>query len=89
MNKRGIELYSNDIIEAFLWENRKAIELIKIGKKYEIYNIKDKHIMLYVTDVKNEKRCFNSQIFINLSRAGKNKLNIDTIERLHNDYIFM
>lgn len=87
MNKRGIELYSNSIIEAFLWENRKKLELIKIGKKYEIYNIKDKHIMLYITIEKNEKRCFNSQIFINLSHA--NKLNIDTVELIHNNYVFM
>ena len=87
LNKRGIELYSNDIIEAFLWENRKKLELIKIGKKYEIYNIKDKHIMLYVTIERSEKRCFNSQIFINLSRARK--LNIDTIELIHNNYVFM
>lgn len=86
-NKSGIELYSNDIIEAFLWDNRKAIELIKIGKRYEVYSIKDKHIMLYVTIDKNEKRCFNTQICINLSR--KNKLNIDTIEKIHNCYVFM
>lgn len=87
MNKRGIELYLNDIMEAFLWENRKELELIKIGKKCEIYNIKDKHIMLYITIEKNEKRCFNSQIFTNLSRNGK--LDIDTIERIHNCYVFM
>ena len=87
MNKRGIELHTNDIIEAFLWENRKELELIKANKKYEIYNIKNKHIMLYITTVKNEKRCFNTQIFINLSHA--NRLNIDTIEKIHNCYIFM
>ena len=87
MNKRGIELYSNNIIEDFLWENRKELEPIKIGKKYEIYNIKDKHIMLYVTIEKNEKRCFNSQIFINLSHAGK--LDINTIAQIHNNYVFM
>lgn len=87
MNKRGIELYSNSIIETFLWENRKELELITVGKKYEIYNIKDKNIMLYVTTEKNEKRCFNTQIFKNLSRSGK--LNIDTIEKIHNCYIFM
>ena len=87
MNKRGIELYSNSIIEEFLWEDRKAIELIKIGTNYEIYNIKDKHIMLYVTTEKNEKRCFNTQVFVNLSHASK--LNINTIEKIHNCYVFM
>lgn len=87
MNTRGIELYSNSIIEAFLWENRKAIELIKVEEKYEIYNIKDKNIMLYITNEKSEKRCFNSQICLNLSLA--NRLDINTIELMHNKYIFM
>lgn len=86
--KTGIELYSTDIIEAFLWENRKKLELIKIGKKYEVYNIKDKHIMLYVTTEKNEKRCFNTQILKNLSNGYK-KLNINTIELLLKNYVFM
>lgn len=87
MNKRGIELYLNSVVETFLWENRKTIELIKVGKKYEIYNIKGRHIMLYITTEKNEKRCFNNQIFINLSRVDK--LNIDTIEKIYNCYVFM
>lgn len=87
MNKIGIELYTNSIIEAFLWENRKKLELMKVGKKYEIYNIKNKNIMLYVTTEKNENRCFNSQIFINLSCA--NKLNVETITLIYNNYVFM
>ena len=87
MNKRGIELCTDSLVEAFLWENRKVLQLIKISKRYEIYNIKDKHIMLYVTIDKNEKRCFNTQIFKNLSI--NNKLDIDTIVMLHDNYVFM
>ena len=84
---RGIELYSNSIIDSFLWENRKELILIKVGKKYEIYNIKDKYILLYISMEKNEKRCFNTQIFKNLYIA--NNLNVDTIKLLYNNYVFM
>lgn len=44
--------------------------------------------MLYISTEKNEKRYFNTQILKNLSRGYK-KLNIDTIELLLKNYVFM
>lgn len=86
-NNIGIELLQNSIIDAFIVENIKQLQLIKTSESYEIYNIKNYDIMLYITKNESEKRSFNTQIFKNLYSV--NNLSIDVIVTLFNNFIFM
>lgn len=83
----GVELIENSVVDAFIMENIKQLQLIKTSEKYEIYNIKNYDIMLYISKNKNEKRVFNTQIFKNLYNV--NNLSVDIIVTLFNNFIFM
>ena len=86
-NNMGVELIENSIIDAFIVENIKQLQLVKISKNYEIYNIKNYDIMLYITKNESEKRVFNTQIFKNLYNV-KN-LSVDMVVTLFNNFVFM
>lgn len=83
----GVELLENSIIDAFIVENIKQLQLVKTSASYEIYNIKNCDIMLYITKKENEKRSFNTQIFKNLYNV--NNLSVDMIVTLFNNFVFM
>lgn len=84
----GIELMRNSIIDAFITENVKQLELIKTCESYDIYNIKNRDMMLYISDKKDasESQIFNTHIFNNLYKV--NNLSIDMIVTLFNNFIF-
>lgn len=84
----GIELMKNSIIDTFIVENIKQLELIKTCESYDIYNIKNRNMMLYISDRKNasEPQIFNTHIFNNLYKA--NNLSVDMIVTLFNNFIF-
>lgn len=86
-NNIGIELIENSIVDAFIVENIKQLQLIKSCENYEIYNIKNYDIMLYITKNESEKRSFNAQIFKNLYNV--NNLSIDMIVTLFHNFVFM
>ena len=86
-NNMGIELIENSIIDTFIMENIKQLQLIKTCESYEIYSIKNYDIMLYITKNESEKRVFNTQIFKNLYNVSN--LSIDMIITLFNNFIFM
>ena len=86
-NNMGIELIENSIIDTFIMENIKQLQLIKTCESYEIYNIKNCDIMLYITKNESEKRVFNTQIFKNLYNVSN--LSIDMIITLFNNFVFM
>jgi hypothetical protein len=86
-NIKGIVVNNNSIIDTFLWNNRKNIELIKTCKKYEIYKLKNTDIYIYISDTENNKSVFNTQIIKNL--YINNNLNNNTIELLVNNKVFM
>lgn len=86
-NNIGIELIENSIVDTFIVENIKQLQLIKSCKSYEIYNIKNYDIMLYITKNESEKRSFNTQIFKNLYNV--NNLSIDMIVTLFHNFVFM
>ena len=81
-----VVLYSNSIIDMFLWENRKEVELIKVVKECEIYKIKNTDILLYIQPTLNSKNEFNNKILINAAKA--HNLKIDTIKDLCDKCIF-
>jgi hypothetical protein len=86
-NIKGIVVNNNSIIDTFLYENRKNIELLKAFKKYEIYKLKNTYIYIYISDVENNKSVFNTQIIKNLYL--NNNLNNNTIELLVDNNVFM
>jgi hypothetical protein len=86
-NNMGIELIENSIIDTFIMENIKQLQLIKTCESYEIYSIKNYDIMLYITKNESEKRVFNTQIFKNLYNVSN--LSIDMIITLFDNFIFM
>jgi len=86
-NNMGIELIENSVINAFIVENIKQLQLIKTCESYEIYSIKNYDIMLYITKNESEKRVFNTQIFKNLYNVSN--LSIDMIITLFDNFIFM
>jgi hypothetical protein len=85
--KKGIVLKNNSIVNTFLYENRKNIELIKTCKEYEIYKLKNTDIYIYISDVENNESVFNTQIIKNL--YINNNLNNSIIELLVNNKVFM
>jgi len=86
-NNMGIELIENSIIDTFIMENIKQLQLIKTCENYEIYSIKNYDIMLYITKNESEKRVFNTQIFKNLYNVSN--LSIDMIITLFDNFVFM
>ena len=86
-NNIGIELIENSIIDTFIMENIKQLQLIKTCENYEIYSIKNYDIMLYITKNESEKRVFNTQIFKNLYNVSN--LSIDMIITLFDNFVFM
>lgn len=84
----GIELMKNSIIDDFIIENIKQLELIKTCESYDIYNIKNRDVMLYISDKKNasETQIFNTHIFNNLYKS--NNLSINMIVTLFNNFVF-
>ena len=86
-NNIGIELIENSVINAFIVENIKQLQLIKTCESYEIYSIKNYDIMLYITKNESEKRVFNTQIFKNLYNVSN--LSIDMIITLFDNFVFM
>ena len=82
----NVVLYSNSVIDMFLWENRKGIELIKIVKECEIYKIKNTDILLYIQPTLNSRNTFNNKILLNLEKA--HNLKIDTFKDLCDKCIF-
>lgn len=82
-----IELLQNSVIDAFIVENMKQLQLVKSCESYEIYNIKNYDMMLYITKNESEKRVFNTQVFKNLYNV--NNLSVDIIVTLFNNFIFM
>lgn len=83
----GIELMKNSIIDTFIIENIKQLELIKSCGGYDIYNIKNRDIMLYISDKKASKpQIFNTHIFNNLYKADN--LSVDMIVTLFNNFVF-
>lgn len=82
----GIELMRNTIIDNFIVKNIKQLELIKTCESYDIYNIKNRDMMLYISDKKNETQIFNTHIFNNLYKS--NNLSVDMIVTLFNNFVF-
>lgn len=84
----GIELMRNTIIDSFIVENIEQLELIKTCESYDIYNIKNRDMMLYISDKKNsnETQIFNTHIFNNLYKS--NNLSVDMIVTLFNNFVF-
>lgn len=84
----GIELMRNSIIDDFIIENIKQLELIKTCESYDIYNIKNRDVMLYISDKKNasESQIFNTHIFNNLYKV--NNLSVDIVITLFNNFVF-
>jgi hypothetical protein len=83
----GVVLNNNSIVNTFLCENIKNIELIKTCKKYEIYKLKNTDIYIYISNIENNKSVFNTQIIKNL--YINNNLNNNIIELLANNKVFM
>lgn len=84
----GIEIMKNSIVDTFIVENIKQLELIKTCESYTIYNIKNRDMMLYISDRKNvsEPQIFNTHIFSNLHKA--NNLSVDIVVTLFNNFVF-